>query len=347
MKILVTGGLGFIGCNTAAHLSGLGHEIVVIDNYNRDGVSANEDWLRAVASDVKVRTMDVRRADQLKTFVVRHKFDVIIHEAAQTAVTTSVENPVYDFSTNAYGTFNVMEAARASGSTVIYASTNKVYGAMSTIRTWEDDTRWKFADWALHMHGISESAYLDPISPYGCSKLAGEHYVRDYARIYGCKTVVFRQSCIYGPRQLGGTDQGWLAWFVKAWMTGSPITIFGDGKQVRDMLYVDDLIGSYILALATPGCLAGQVFNVGGGTENATSIWWELKDIMQKVTGLQPPEVIFSDWRPGDQKIHVTDNRLLKSVLGWEPRTSLVDGIERVVAWTQGTLKSKKRRRVA
>ena len=344
MKILVTGGLGFIGVNTAAHLNGLGHDVSVIDNYHRDGVDANEEWLRLIAPEVKIRTLDIRQAYILKKYIIRNHFDLIIHEAAQTAVTTSVEDPAYDFATNAHGTFNIMEAARESGCAVLYASTNKVYGAMSSIETWEDETRWKYSDWTLHMNGIDETAPIDPVSPYGCSKLAGEHYVRDYARIYGLKTVVFRQSCIYGPRQLGGTDQGWLTWFTRAWITGRPIIIFGDGKQVRDVLYIDDLIQAYILAVANIDKVSGEVFNIGGGPHNSTSIWWELKSTMEKVTVSKAPEVIFSDWRPGDQKIHITDNRKLKEVLGWEPVVDVQAGIQKLCSWISNATVNEKTR---
>jgi len=341
MKVLVTGGLGFIGVNTAAHFNGLGHDVSVIDNYHRAGVDANEEWLRLVAPEVKIRTLDIRQAYPLKQYIARSHFDLIVHEAAQTAVTTSVEDPAYDFATNAHGTFNIMEAARDSGCAVIYASTNKVYGAMSSIETWEDEARWKYSDWTLHMNGIDETAPLDPISPYGCSKLAGEHYVKDYARIYGVKTVIFRQSCIYGPRQIGGTDQGWLTWFTRAWVTGKPITIFGDGKQVRDVLYIEDLIQAYILAIANIDKISGEVFNIGGGSANSTSIWWELKKIMADTVGEPTPRVTFSEWRPGDQKIHVTDNRKLKTILGWEPTIGIEKGIQNLHSWIIGATANK------
>ena len=341
MKILVTGGLGFIGCNAAHYFDSLGHEVTVIDNYYRPGVDKNEQWLRSVAPDVHIRRLDIRKGDALKRFVGKARFDIIIHEAAQTAVTTSVKFPGYDFETNAGGTFNVMEAAREHGPVVIYASTNKVYGGLGAFPVYEEETRWRLN--YDHILGIGEDAPLDPISPYGCSKLAGEHYVRDYARIYGCKTVSFRQSCIYGPHQLGGTDQGWVTWFCRAWMQGKPITIFGDGKQVRDILHVADLLQAYLLAISKIDEISGQVFNVGGGPDNSTSIWWELKPLMKRVTGKCVPKVMFSKWRPGDQKVHITNNRKLADVLGWKPKISMQDGIEDVCRWISGYSKLQRK----
>lgn len=342
MNILITGGLGFIGVNAAQYFDALGHAVSVIDNYYRPGVRDNEKWLREASPKVRISQLDIRDSVRLRSYVTLGKFDVILHCAAQTAVTTSVEAPRYDFETNASGTFNVMEAARAYGCAVIYASTNKVYGALSGISLWQEDKRWRFTQKELMLHGLDENTPLDPISPYGCSKLSGEHYVRDYARIYGVKTVSLRQSCIYGPRQLGGTDQGWLTWFTRAWMQGDPVTIFGDGKQVRDVLHIDDLLRAYEFAIRNIDNISGDVFNIGGGPENAVSIWWELMPIMSEITGRQAPPVTFADWRPGDQKVHVTDNRKLKQVLGWTPRVSIKQGLETLTYWMSNNAIGKK-----
>jgi CDP-paratose 2-epimerase len=222
--------------------------------------------------------------------------DVIIHYAGQVAVTTSVQNPRGDFEDNALGTFNVLESARLSGSDpiVLYASTNKVYGGMEHIGLIETETRYAYRDYP---HGISESFPLDFHSPYGCSKGAGDQYVRDYARVYRLRTVVFRQSAIYGPRQFGIEDQGWLAWFIIAAVAGKPITIYGDGKQVRDVLYVDDLIDAYELAIAKIDQAAGQVFNIGGGANNTLTIWTETGPLLERLLG-RPLPIGRGDWRP-------------------------------------------------
>jgi CDP-paratose 2-epimerase len=257
--------------------------------------------------------------------------DVIYHLASQVAVTTSVQDPRQDFEANALGTFNVLEAARLSDRQpiVLYASTNKVYGGMEDVAVVEGETGYAYRDYP---HGIPETFPLDFHSPYGCSKGAGDQYVRDYARIYGLPTVVFRQSCIYGPRQFGIEDQGWVAWLLIAAVTGQPISIYGDGKQVRDLLWVDDLLDLYELAIERVDVAAGQVYNVGGGPRNTLAVWQELGPMLASLLGREIP-VTYTDWRPGDQHIFVADVRKAERELGWRPTTSREDGVRRLFEW--------------
>jgi CDP-paratose 2-epimerase len=257
--------------------------------------------------------------------------DVIVHLAGQVAVTTSVINPREDFEINALGTFNVLEAARKTGQqpVVIYASTNKVYGGMEQVRVAEGDAAYYYQDYPL---GIAETHPLDFHSPYGCSKGAGDQYVRDYARIYQLPTVVMRQSCIYGTRQFGIEDQGWVAWFVIAALTGKPISIYGNGKQVRDVLFVDDLLNAYDAAINNINTSAGEVFNVGGGPKNTMSIWVEFSQFLSDLAG-RPIPVSYHPWRPGDQKIYVSDIRKANAVLGWRPHIDVKNGLLRLFQW--------------
>jgi CDP-paratose 2-epimerase len=272
---------------------------------------------------------DVRDAQMLSQ-VVRDT-DVIIHLAGQVAVTTSVKDPRKDFDSNALGTFNLLEAARLSGKkpVVIYASTNKVYGGMDDIWIEEKDTRYEYSKLK---NGVPESYPLDFHSPYGCSKGTGDQYTRDYARIYRIPTVVFRQSTIYGPRQFGIEDQGWMAWLMIAAVLGKPIRIYGDGKQVRDMLFVDDLLDAYDAAIQNIDVAAGQVYNIGGGPQNTVSIWREFGPVLGELIGKEIP-VTWDDWRPGDQRIYVSNITKAKSDLGWRPKTELSDGINRLFTW--------------
>jgi CDP-paratose 2-epimerase len=256
-----------------------------------------------------------------------------VHLAAQVAVTTSVMKPREDFEINALGTFNVLEAARASGRKPIfvYSSTNKVYGGMDDVRIAENDDRYYYADFP---NGISEERILDFHSPYGCSKGCGDQYVRDYARIYGLRTVVMRQSCIYGTRQFGVEDQGWVAWFVIAAVTGRPITIYGDGKQVRDILFVEDLLDAYDAAIEHPEISAGQVFNLGGGAEKTISVWKEFFPMLAKLLG-KPLEVKWGDWRPGDQKVYISNIGKAEKILKWQPKIGVEEGVRRLFDWVK------------
>jgi len=329
----ITGGAGFIGSNYVARLLNRGEKVTVYDNLSREGNYRNLEWLEEMYGKESFRTIigDIRNADMLADSV--KGADVIVHLAAQVAVTTSVVDPRDDFECNALGTFNVMEAARLTGHKpiVLYASTNKVYGGMEDVRIIEEDGAYRYAKMP---HGVPETFPLDFHSPYGCSKGTGDQYVRDYHRIYGIPTVVFRQSCIYGLRQFGVEDQGWIAWFIIAAETGKPIMIYGDGKQVRDVLFVDDLLDAYDAAIAKINVVAGQVFNVGGGTGNMLSVWSEFGPMLEELRG-KPLPVGRGDWRPGDQKIYVSDIRKAQSMLGWSPKTSVREGVEKLYNWVR------------
>jgi CDP-paratose 2-epimerase len=330
LKALITGGAGFIGSNLAHRLIGEGHQVVVYDDLSRQGAGKNVAWLRASHGDRWTLVQaDVRDFEALRRAL--DGADVIYHMASQVAVTTSVREPRHDFEVNALGTFNVLEAARLSRPQpiVLYASTNKVYGGMENVVVLEQDDGYAYRDYPL---GIPESYPLDFHSPYGCSKGAGDQYVRDYARIYDLPTVVLRQSCIYGPRQFGVEDQGWVAWFIIAAVTGQPITIYGDGKQVRDVLWVDDLLDLYQLAIDQIDTAAGQVYNVGGGAENTLAVWAELGPMLENLLG-HKIEVRWDDWRPGDQHIFVADIGKVQRDLGWSPRVGKNEGVRRLFDW--------------
>jgi CDP-paratose 2-epimerase len=327
---LITGGAGFIGSNLAHRLVSQGHGVTVFDNLSRPGAEKNVTWLREECGDRwTLLQADVR--DPAALCRAAQDADVIYHLASQVAVTTSVQDPRQDFEANALGTFNVLEAARLSGRQpiVLYASTNKVYGGMEDVAVVEGETRYAYRDYP---NGIPETFPLDFHSPYGCSKGAGDQYVRDYARIYGLRTVVFRQSCIYGPRQFGVEDQGWVAWLLIAAVTGQPISIYGDGKQVRDLLWVDDLLDLYELAIEQIEAASGQVYNVGGGPGNTLAVWQELGPMLAGLLGKEIP-VTYHDWRPGDQPIFVADIGKAERELGWQPATSREDGVRRLFEW--------------
>lgn len=332
MRVLVTGGAGFIGCNVADHHLGRGDEVVLLDNLSRPGTRANLDWLESRhAGGLSVHIGDIRHADFMREVTGSvGELDRVYHLAAQVAVTTSVVNPRDDFEINALGTFNVLEAvrSRAPEAVLIYASTNKVYGEMEELPVVEESTRYRFRDF----DGIAESQPLDFHSPYGCSKGAGDQYVRDYARIYGLRTVVMRQSCICGPRQMGVEDQGWVAHFCISAHKRRPITIFGDGKQVRDVLWIDDLIAAYDAAADRIDEHNGEVYNIGGGPDNTMSIWAEFGPMLEQIAD-RPIEVSYSDWRPGDQPVYVSDITKAEQELGWKPGVSLPHGVELLWNW--------------
>jgi CDP-paratose 2-epimerase len=328
---LITGGAGFIGANYVHRLLKRGEQVTIYDNLSRAGAPRNLEWLTSEFgnSAFEVIVADVRNAERIAE--AARTADVIVHLAGQVAVTTSVVNPRDDFEANALGTFNVIEAARLSGRNpiVIYASTNKVYGGMEEVALLEEPTRWRYKDL---VNGCPESQPLDFHSPYGNSKGCGDQYVRDYARIYGLPTVVFRQSAIYGPRQFGIEDQGWMAWFVIAAVMGRPITIYGDGKQLRDMLWVDDLANAYDLAIEKIDGVKGQVFNLGGGAVNTISVWAEFGPKLEKLLG-KPIEVARGDWRPGDQKVFYADISKAGRELGWEPKIGVDEGVKMLFDW--------------
>ena len=259
--------------------------------------------------------------------------DIIFHLAAQVAVTTSVIDPKTDFDINALGTFNLLEGVRKVGHKpiLIYSSTNKVYGEMGSVGIKEKSGRYDYKNLPF---GISEETNLDFHSPYGCSKGSADQYVRDYERIYDLPTVVFRQSCIYGPRQFGLEDQGWIAWFIIAITLDKPVTIYGDGKQVRDVLYIDDLVRLFEVAIEKIHLARGKVYNVGGGRKNTLAVWSEFSPILTKLVG-KVIKVKFDNWRPGDQKVYISDIRLVEKELGWKPKVKVEEGIRILYNWVQ------------
>jgi CDP-paratose 2-epimerase len=332
MNVVITGGAGFIGANLARRLLRRGESVTIFDNFSRRGSQDNIEWLRRECS-ARPEIVQGELADAASVTRTLSSADVIYHLGGQVAVTTSVLNPRADFEANAIGTFNVLEGARLShrGPIVIYASTNKVYGALEGAEVIEDTTRYHFKSLP---HGVPEHWPLDFHSPYGCSKGTGDQYVRDYARIYGLPTVVFRQSCIFGYRQFGVEDQGWLAWMVIAAVTGRPITIYGNGKQVRDVLFIDDLLDAYDAAVNRIGLAAGQVYNVGGGPEHALSVWAEFGPILESLIG-RAIDVEYGPTRPGDQPLYISDIRKAARDLDWQPRIGVRDGIEKLVTWVR------------
>lgn len=332
-NILITGGVGFIGVNAAERFLREGWQVDIFDNFSRRGVELNEQYLQGVtnAKQLTIHRGDVRKDQDLLVKLCK-KADVVLHLAAQVAVTTSVSDPRTDFAINALGTFNVLEAVRASGKKpiVIYASTNKVYGSLEHLSVIEEKNRYTFGG---GLRAVDESQPLDFHSPYGCSKGAADQYVRDYSRIYGLKTVVFRQSCIYGTRQLGIEDQGWVAWFMIAAMFRRSVTLYGNGKQVRDLLFVDDLIEAYVQAIAHIDKCSGQAYNLGGGSENALSLleFFAIleKDFGQKLSPAHSPE------RPGDQPIFIADNGKFAADTGWKAQTPVREGLKKLNDWLQ------------
>ncbi|HEY0337628.1 MAG TPA: SDR family NAD(P)-dependent oxidoreductase [Burkholderiales bacterium] len=333
---LITGGAGFIGANLAHRLLSEGRRVLILDNLSRPGVEQNLKWLQEVHGDaLEVSVEDIRDRAAVARAVARTR--QVFHFAAQVAVTTSLTDPIEDFSINAQGTLNVLEAVRAQPvpPALVMTSTNKVYGALEDVPLVCDAQRYAPVASDARAHGISEARRLDFHSPYGCSKGAADQYVRDYARSYALKTVVFRMSCIYGPHQFGTEDQGWVAHFLVRGLDGTPITLYGDGMQVRDILFVDDLVDAFLLAERHIPRLAGQAFNIGGGPRNVIS----LLDLIERIEVLQGkrPQVRFEQWRTGDQRYYVSDTRRFQDATGWKPRVNVDDGIKRLNDWLQNT----------
>lgn len=338
MKVIVTGGAGFVGSHATEYYAKRGHEVIVYDNVSRAKLlnyspqNAMHNWNYLKDNfDINLMKGDIRDSEQLER--ASDGVDVILHTAAQTAVTTSVLDPRTDFEINAMGTFNVLEAARKNSAAVVYCSTNKVYGDnVNRIEVKEKDTRYEFAS-KKFSRGIPETFSTDLCehTPYGASKFAGDVYVQDYARRNEIDAAVFRMSCIYGTRQFGVEDQGWVAWFTIATLLGKPITIYGDGKQVRDMLYVTDLVAAFDAFVRKRDRLHHGVYNMGGGAGNTMSLM-ELLEYLEEVTGKRS-KISCDDWRPSDQKVYISDIRKVKKELGWEPEVGSKEGVNRLVSW--------------
>ena len=325
---LVTGGAGFIGCNLANALLDEGRAVMIADNFTRPGVEANAEWLRRRhPGRLSIRGIDVRDADAVADLASRAS--AIYHLAAQVAVTTSVLEPREDLEVNLIGTLNVLEGARAASPCppVLFASTNKVYGTLDHMEQVLTPAGYRFREG----EGVDEHAPLDFHSPYGCSKGAADQYVRDYARIYGVPTVVFRLSCVYGEHQHGTEDQGWLAHLGRSVLDGRPITIYGDGSQARDVLWVGDLVRAMRSAMARAEQLAGAVFNIGGGSANVVSVRSAV-DMLMELAGRRVP-VRTSGWRPGDQRVYVSALDLARERLQWRPLVEVREGLGRLVRW--------------
>lgn len=329
--VVITGGAGFIGCNLADALLQAGERVIVYDNLSRPGTEKNLRWLaQRHPKRLEVEVGDVRDAERVRRVVERA--ETLYHLAAQVAVTSSVTDPGYDFAVNAEGTLNMLQAARSAPEppAVLFTSTNKVYGALVGVPVVLNGKRYLFEE---REAGICEEQPLDFHSPYGCSKGAADQYVRDYARIYGLPTCVLRMSCIYGPRQFGNEDQGWVAHFVISALNGRPITLYGDGKQVRDILFVDDLVELMIRSVEAAREEPGRIYNVGGGAGNALSLI-ELLELLEDELGHEV-ERHHAPWRPGDQRIYVSDIGKLKRELAWEPRVSKEEGVRRLIDWVR------------
>ncbi len=333
--IVITGGAGFIGSNLADALLSDGETVAVLDNLSRGGVKQNLLWLQERHGErLQVVTADVRDSEAVDTALPNAA--AVFHFAAQTAVTTSLADPIEDFEVNARGTVNVLEAVRRAGhrAPVIFSSTNKVYGGLGDLRLVELDERHVPADELIRTRGINEDRKLDFCTPYGCSKGVADQYVLDYGRSYDLPTAVLRMSCIYGPRQFGTEDQGWVAHFLIRALKGEPITIYGDGKQVRDVLHVSDAVAAYRAVLADIDKVRGRAFNLGGGPRNAVSLNMVLREI-EKIVGTTL-SVSRDDWREGDQLYFVAETSRLEAELAWHAKTGWRDGLRDLADWLAG-----------
>ena len=328
MKVLITGGAGFVGSNLANAFFQRGDNVTVLDNLSRRGTEKNLQWLKSQDADFHFIKGDIRDFDTVSKAVVG--MDVVYHLAAQVAVTTSVTDPRNDFEINLLGSFNVLEAIRkcTTPPMILFSSTNKVYGKMSHVPVLERNGRWEYE---LLSSGNSEKSPLDFYSPYGCSKGGADQYIRDYCRIYGIPSTVFRMSCIYGPRQMGCEDQGWVAFFLIQAALKKPVTIFGDGKQIRDVLYVSDLVNAFISAYEKRDITTGKIYNIGGGPTRTLSLL-ELINFIQKELHADLPFNL-DDWRPGDQKVYVSDISKAKSEFGWFPEIDPSTGLKLLHSW--------------
>jgi CDP-paratose 2-epimerase len=336
-QVVIFGGAGFIGSNVASGYLAEGRRVLIFDSLCRPGVERNLRWLKEQYGErLEVELADVRDFPAVRRAV--RNADEVFHFAAQVAVTTSLEGPVHDFEVNARGTLNVLEALRGmdTPAPLVFTSTNKVYGGLRGHRFVASGRRYEPLDPLTRAQGISEQCPLDFESPYGCSKGTADQYVLDYARSYGLRTAVFRMSCIYGPRQFGTEDQGWVAHFLIRAMKEQPITLYGDGMQVRDILFVEDLVRAFRLAQARMEEISGEAFNLGGGPSRTVSLL-ELLEFIQELTGHRP-EVRFEDWRTGDQRYYVSDTRRFQAATGWAPRVEVREGVARLHAWLKEML---------
>ena len=334
--VLVTGGAGFIGCNIADRLASEGHEVLVYDALSRPGVETNLEWLRQRhGSRIREVVADIR--DEARLAEAARDVKAVFHMAAQVAVTTSLASPRDDFEINLRGTINILDAlrARGDGTPLIFASTNKVYGDLGDLEFSVEGEAYLPADPLLRAHGIGESRPLDFHTPYGCSKGAADQYVLDYARSYGVPTAVLRMSCIYGQRQMGTEDQGWVAHFLIRALEGKGITLYGDGRQVRDILDVSNAVEAYLSAWRNIGRISGRAFNLGGGPANAVSLRAVVAYISQ-LLGRDVP-VTYSDWRAGDQRYFVADTRAARTALGLRDEVPWRTGVAALAAWLAET----------
>jgi len=334
-KILITGGAGFIGINLAySFLKDKDNFVVIYDNLSRKGVENNLNWLLSFKfPNLKFIKGDIRNYKKLKEIV--SKCNQIYHLAAQVAVTKSVEDPIEDFKINGEGTLYLLEAVRKKSplSVFIFSSTNKVYGELKNFQLKEGKKKYFLVN---KKNGIDEKVNIDFHSPYGNSKGIADQYVRDYYRIYGIKTVVFRQSCIYGPHQFGNEEQGWVAHFIIKSLLGETINIYGNGKQVRDILEVSDLIRAYKLAVKNIQIAKGEIYNIGGGKENTYSLL-ELIDFLENLLEKKINYKLYN-WRPGDQKVFISDNKKIKKQLKWKIKISKEIGIKKLINWVKKNL---------
>lgn len=332
LPVLITGGAGFIGSNVASRLLREGHEVIIYDNFSRAGVERNYCWLQS-AFGRQARLIEADVLDEKRLSAAVSACSRVFHLAAQVAVTTSLDDPCADFATNARGTLNLLEAIRRTGREIplLSTSTNKVYGSLDDLDLSIKGGRYVPRDSAVGQYGIDEDRPLEFHSPYGCSKGSADQYVLDYARTFGLPTLVFRMSCIYGPHQLGTEDQGWIAHFLLQALRDEPINLYGDGRQVRDVLFIDDLVEAMLLAHSYINTIRGEAFNIGGGPKNTVSLL-ELTQMIVDVSQ-KPVDVTFSEWRLADQRYYVSDIKRFQAATGWKPGVPVRQGIELLYTW--------------
>ena len=341
-NILVSGGCGFVGTHLAKFYADQGHKVLVFDNLSRINIFGhylknskyNWDYLKNY-DNITLMNIDITNSSLL-TKNLMQDIDIILHTAGQTAVTTSVTNPKNDFMINTVGTFNILEASRqyCKNPKIMFCSTNKVYGDnVNQVKVIEKEKTYVFEK--QYENGIPEDMSIDNCghTPYGCSKTSADIYVQDYAKTYGMNTAIFRMSCIYGERQFGVEDQGWIAWFTIATLLNKPITIYGNGKQVRDTLNVQDFVYAVDAFINTNKKIAGDVFNIGGGKNNTLSLL-ELLDLLKKFTN-KTISPTFQDWRPSDQKVYISNIDKAERLLGWKPTINPEEGVKKLVSWVK------------